>query len=35
VADLAKGEAYEEQVAALLEGSTDPYRAAERLLAES
>jgi len=32
---LAKGEAYDEQIEALLEGSTDPYRAAEGLLAES
>jgi hypothetical protein len=29
---LAKGEEYEAQVNALLEGSTDPYRAAETLL---
>ena len=35
VAELAKGEAYDEQIEALLEGSTDPYRAAEGLLAES
>ncbi len=35
VAELAKGDAYDEEVEALLEGSTDPYRAAERLLAES
>jgi LAO/AO transport system kinase len=35
VAELAKGDAYEEQVEALLEGSTDPYRAAEWLLAGS
>lgn len=34
VADLAKGEAYEEQVDALLSGTTDPYRAAEVLLSE-
>ncbi|HEY5111177.1 MAG TPA: methylmalonyl Co-A mutase-associated GTPase MeaB [Acidimicrobiales bacterium] len=32
---LAKGKAYEAQVDALLEGATDPYRAAEKLLAES
>jgi LAO/AO transport system kinase len=32
---LAKGAAYEAQVDALLEGTTDPYRAAEKLLAES
>jgi len=35
VDDLAKGNAYEAQVDALLEGTTDPYRAAEKLLAES
>ena len=35
VDDLAKGEAYEDQVDALIEGTTDPYRAAEKLLAES
>ena len=35
VAEIAKGDAYDEQVEALLEGSTDPYRAAEKLLAES
>lgn len=35
VAELAKGEAYEAQIEALLEGSTDPYRAAEWLLEES
>jgi len=32
---LAKGKAYETQIDALLEGTTDPYRAAEKLLAES
>jgi LAO/AO transport system kinase len=32
---LAKGKAYEAQIDALLEGTTDPYRAAEKLLAES
>jgi LAO/AO transport system kinase len=35
VADLAKGDAYEEQIDALVEGTTDPYRAAEELLAEA
>jgi LAO/AO transport system kinase len=35
VAELARGSAYDEQVVALLEGSTDPYRAAEALLSES
>jgi LAO/AO transport system kinase len=35
VAELARGSAYDEQVVALLEGSTDPYRAAEMLLSES
>ena len=34
VTALAKGEAYDAQVDALLEGSTDPYRAAETLLGE-
>ena len=32
---LARGEAYEAQVDALLAGATDPYRAAEALLADS
>jgi LAO/AO transport system kinase len=35
VAELARGSAYDAQVEALLEGSTDPYRAAEALLSES
>lgn len=35
VAELAKGKEYEAQVQLLLEGSTDPYCAAEALLAES
>jgi LAO/AO transport system kinase len=34
VAELARGDAYDEQIEALLEGSTDPYRAAETLLSE-
>ena len=34
VAELARGEAYENQVEALLAGRTDPYRAAEALLSE-
>ena len=33
VVDLARGTAYEEQVDALVAGETDPYRAAENLLA--
>jgi LAO/AO transport system kinase len=35
VSELSHGPAYEEQVDALVSGSTDPYRAAERLLLES
>jgi len=35
VAELARGDAYEEQIEALLEGLTDPYRAAEVLLSDS
>jgi LAO/AO transport system kinase len=35
VAQLAHGGAYEAQVDALVEGLTDPYRAADELLAES
>ncbi len=35
VAQLAQGGAYEAQVDALVEGLTDPYRAADELLAES
>jgi GTPase len=35
VLDLARGSAYETEVEALLEGRTDPYMAAERLLSES
>jgi LAO/AO transport system kinase len=35
VRDLARGQAYETQVDALLAGVTDPYRAAEALLSES
>jgi len=35
VAELARGDAYEEQIEALLDGSTDPYRAAETLLTDS
>ena len=35
VAALAKGPGYEAQVERLLAGETDPYRAAEELLAES
>lgn len=35
VAELARGEAYDEQIEALLNGSTDPYRAAETLLTDS
>ncbi|HUY43043.1 MAG TPA: methylmalonyl Co-A mutase-associated GTPase MeaB [Acidimicrobiales bacterium] len=33
-ATLARGERYEEQIEALMSGTTDPYRAAERLLSE-
>ena len=35
VGSLAKGTAYEAQVDALLEGTTDPYRAGEALLSEA
>lgn len=35
VAELARGGAYEEQIDALVHGSTDPYRAAETLLADT
>ncbi len=35
VSELSHGIAYEEQVDALVAGSTDPYRAAERLLLDS
>ena len=35
VAELARGEAYDEQIEALLDGSTDPYRVAETLLSDS
>ena len=35
VAAIARGARYDEQIEALLEGSTDPYRAAETLLGES
>jgi LAO/AO transport system kinase len=35
VSDLSRGLAYEEQVDALVAGSTDPYVAAERLLVDS
>jgi len=35
VADLARGEAYDEQIEALLNGTTDPYRAGETLLTDS
>jgi LAO/AO transport system kinase len=35
VIELARGEAYDEQIEALLNGSTDPYRAAETLLSQS
>jgi putative protein kinase ArgK-like GTPase of G3E family len=35
VAELARGEAYDEQIEALLNGSTDPYRAAETLLTDT
>jgi LAO/AO transport system kinase len=35
VAGLAQGQRYEEQIAALLAGTTDPYRAAEALLFEA
>ncbi len=35
VSHLSHGDAYEEQVAALVAGSTDPYRAAEKLLLDS
>jgi LAO/AO transport system kinase len=35
VSELSHGLAYEEQVEALVTGSTDPYRAAERLLLDS
>jgi LAO/AO transport system kinase len=34
VLDLARGSAYEDEIEALLEGRTDPYVAAERLLSE-
>jgi LAO/AO transport system kinase len=35
VAELARGDAYDEQIEALLNGATDPYRAAETLLIDS
>ncbi|MHB8379157.1 MAG: methylmalonyl Co-A mutase-associated GTPase MeaB [Acidimicrobiales bacterium] len=35
VSELARGDAYDEQIEALLNGSTDPYRAAETLLSDS
>jgi LAO/AO transport system kinase len=35
VSELARGSAYEEEVDALVAGSTDPYGAAERLLLDS
>jgi LAO/AO transport system kinase len=35
VSELSHGSAYDEQVEALVEGSTDPYSAAERLLLDS
>jgi len=35
VAELARGNAYEDQVDAILKGTTDPYHAAETLLSES
>lgn len=35
ITGLARGEAYEAQVRALIAGETDPYRAAETLLSES
>lgn len=35
VAELARGNAYEDQIDALLKGTTDPYHAAETLLSES
>jgi LAO/AO transport system kinase len=35
VSDLARGSSYEGQLDALLAGTTDPYHAAEKLLAES
>ena len=35
VAAIARGASYDEQIEALLEGATDPYRAAETLLGES
>jgi len=34
VTSLARGERYEEQIDALMSGTTDPYQAAERLLSE-
>ncbi len=33
--ELSRGSAYEEQIEALVAGSTDPYRAAEELLLDS
>lgn len=35
VAELARGDAYDEQIEALLNGTTDPYRAAETLLTDT
>ncbi len=35
IGDLAEGAAYAEQIAALIAGQTDPYRAAEALLSET
>lgn len=35
VAEIARGTAYEDQIDALVKGSTDPYQAAETLLSES
>ena len=35
IGELAEGAAYTEQVAALIDGRTDPYRAAEALLSET
>ena len=35
LAEIAEGRAYDEQVSAIVEGRTDPYRAAEALLSSS
>ncbi len=35
VSGISNGSRYEEQVAALIAGTTDPYKAAEALLSEA